>query len=105
MLKNSLCCSVLLLVAGCSADQHDHPELKSGQQLFEFHCAGCHQADGSGVFIKGVPANRDTDLSSLQIVHKLQSGSEKKTKMPVFEKMPQQEASKIARYLKQLGQQ
>lgn len=98
--------SLLLLtfaLVGCSTDQHDHPDLISGQQLYEYHCASCHKADGTGIFLKGVPANRDTDLSVWQIIHKVQVGSEEKSAMPSFEKMPQQEASKIAVYLKQLG--
>ncbi len=94
---------VLVAMTGCSADNHDHPDLVTGHQLFEYHCAPCHKADGSGVFLKGVPANRDTELSVWQIIHKVQDGSEEKSQMPNFSKMPEQEAAKIAIYLKQLG--
>lgn len=107
MLRYIAILSLLLMaiaIAGCSGDQHDHPDLKTGQQLYEYHCASCHKEDGTGIFLKGVPANRDTDLSVWQIIHKVQMGSEEKSAMPSFEKMPQQEASKIAIYLKQLGQ-
>lgn len=99
--------SIILAVvlSGCGADQHDHPDLVTGQALFEYHCAPCHKADGSGVFLKGAPANRDTDLSVWQIIHKVQQGTDEKSAMPSFEKMPQQEAAKIAVYLKQLGKE
>lgn len=89
--------------AGCDLDQHDHPDLKTGRELFDYHCAPCHKADGSGVFLKGVPANRHTDLSVLQVMHKVQSASGGKKAMPVFARMPQQEQVKIAIYLKYLG--
>lgn len=98
----SLVVSVLVL-AGCSTDEHDHPELVSGKQLYDYHCAPCHKEDGSGTFLKGAPANRDTDLSVWQIIHKVQSGTEGKSRMPSFEKMPAQEATRIALYLKQLA--
>lgn len=97
--------AVMLLLTGCSVDEHDHPDLVSGKQLYEYHCAGCHKADGSGLFLKGVPANRDTDLSAWQIVHKVKEGMEGESRMPIFARMPPQEASKIAVYVKQLGRQ
>lgn len=92
-----------LILAGCSADEHDHPQLKTGKQLYDYHCAGCHREDGSGLFLKGVPANRDTDLSAWQIMHKVKEGEEGDTRMPVFARMPEQEATRIALYLKELG--
>jgi len=92
-----------LILAGCSADEHDHPQLVSGKQLYDYHCAGCHREDGSGLFLKGVPANRDTDLSAWQIIHKVKEGEQGDSRMPVFARMPQEEATRIAVYLKQLG--
>lgn len=98
----SLSCLVLALT-GCDVDQHDHPDLVSGRALFEHHCAPCHKADGSGIFLKGVPASRETNLSVLQVMHKVQGHQEGERAMPKFKRMSQQEASKIAVYLKQLG--
>lgn len=94
---------LISLLAGCGTDDHDHPDLHSGKQLYEYHCVGCHKEDGSGLFLKGVPANRDTDLSVWQIVHKVKKGTEDEGKMPVFVRMPRQEASQIALYLKEIG--
>lgn len=96
-------CLLLVMLSGCSVDQHDHPELTSGQQLFDFHCAPCHKKDGTGIFLKGVPPNRDTDLSVWEIIHKTEKGSGDNSKMPRFQSMPDEEAAKIAIYLKQLG--
>ncbi len=103
--RNRVVISLLLLVlpVGCDVDQHDHPDLKIGRELFDYHCAPCHKADGSGAFLKGVPANRYTDLSVVEIMHKIETASEQRRAMPVFEKMSRQEQAKIAIYLKHLG--
>jgi len=93
----------LIVLAGCDPDQHDHADLKMGRELFDYHCAPCHKADGSGVFLKGVPANRYTDLSVVEVMHKIQTASEPHRAMPVFKKMSRQEQAKIAIYLKHLG--
>lgn len=98
----SLLCLLTLLV-GCDPDQHDHPDLNLGRELFDYHCAPCHKADGSGVFLKGVPANRYTDLSVVEVMRKIQTASEPHRAMPVFKKMSRQEQAKIAIYLKHLG--
>ena len=98
-----LLATTISLVGGCSGDNHDHPELISGQQLFEYHCADCHHAAGNGNFLAGIPANRETRLTTAQIVkflrddHRLEG-----SKMPVWPEMPEDEARKIALYLKSL---
>ena len=91
----------LLVVMGCeSKDSHSHPELKTGKELFEYHCAGCHGVDGGGNFLKGVPNNRNTDLSPRKIAHEIRKGE---TTMPNFPNMPRSEARKIAEYLKSIN--
>lgn len=96
---------VLLLAASsvitaCGKDSHGHPDSLSGKELFKLHCAGCHQPSGEGSFITGVPANKDTKLTSIQIFHKIKGrGSDK---MPAFPKMSDAEATRIATYVKTL---
>jgi len=94
--------AAVVILGACSRDMHDHPELISGQQLFDYHCAGCHKASGKGKFLKGVPANKGTELSRLQVRHKITSGGSDKDKMPVFESMTATEARTIVNYLKTL---
>lgn len=94
--------SWLLMLTGCGRDVHDHPDLKTGQELFEYHCAECHQRSGQGNILLGVPANKGTELSVYQVSHKIRKGAEK-SKMPAFPNMSKEEAGKIAVYLKGLG--
>lgn len=89
-------------LSACDQDIHNHPELTTGQQLFEYHCSSCHKATGTGHFLKGVPANKDTELQSWQIKHKIQDAAEDKSKMPSFPNMPPDEAALIADYVKRL---
>jgi len=91
-----------VLLAGCSKDIHDHPDLVTGKQLFEYHCSGCHKSTGTGIFLKGVPANKNTDLTRGQITHKLRKGDDLNTKMPIFPNMGIIEAAKIATYVDDL---
>jgi len=92
----------MLLTTGCSNDIHDHPDLVTGEQLFDHHCSECHNKTGAGVFLLGVPANRDTTLSSSQVIHKIQHNEKNSSKMPAFPEMSTEEAKKITDYLKQL---
>ena len=94
--------SAMLLLAGCGQDMHDHPDLVTGEQLFNYHCASCHKPGGQGNFLKGVPANKGTDLSIFQIAHKVQSGAGENSAMPVFAGMSYDEARKIAAYVQRL---
>ncbi|MEZ8823734.1 cytochrome c [Vibrio sp. 10N.261.55.A7] len=93
---------VLALLSGCDKDLHDHPHLTTGKQLFEHHCAGCHQKTGQGQFLKGIPANRATALSEEQISHKVTSDDTVGSKMPSFPNMDEEESAKIASYVKSL---
>ncbi len=89
-------------LAGCSNDIHNHPDLVSGKQLFEYHCSVCHKDTGKGNFLKGVPANKDTELSANQIVHRIKHKDNSGDKMPVFTNMSAEEAKLISDYLKTL---
>jgi len=89
-----------VMLSSCGHDVHDHPEIVSGKELFEYHCAGCHQKSGTGKFLKGVPANRDTALSISLIEHKITKGDDGDRKMPVFPDMSENEAAKISLHLK-----
>lgn len=91
------------MISGCGHDLHNHPELTTGKQFFEYHCSECHGNSGKGIFLKGIPSSRDTALSATQIVHKLRK--EPGDKMPVFAKMPEAEAIEIALYLQQLKEE
>lgn len=84
-------------------DNHDHPDLISGQQFFEHHCASCHDKTGMGTFLKGVPASIATQKTQNEIVIYLQEGPHRFDKqMPIFRTMSDNEARKIAQYLLQL---
>ncbi len=91
---------LLIALSGCSGESHDHPERVTGEQLFNYHCAGCHKTSGSGNFLKGIPASKDTYLTRLQIAHKLKSDGSDGSKMPGFPNMSEAEAEKIASYVK-----
>ncbi len=91
---------VIILVTACSKDQHDHPELRTGEDFFNAHCAGCHKPDGTGLFLKGIPANISTNKNISEIILYIKQGEQSShSKMPVFKTMPDAEASKIARHL------
>lgn len=91
-------CALFSLQA-CS-DNHAHKASITGKELFEEHCAGCHKASGEGKFLKGVPPNKYTDLTTEELINKIIKNSENKTKMKVFKSMPKQEAHIIALYVK-----
>lgn len=98
----------ILAFTACSSnnDLHDHPNLKTGKQLFDFHCASCHSKDGHGQFLKGIPSNRDTELSTQKIITFIRkNGDDNKRTMPVFSSMGSKEARKIAIHLLDLKRQ
>jgi mono/diheme cytochrome c family protein len=101
-----ICCLIVLmtLMSGCGGDDdlHNHPDLVTGQQLFDYHCASCHQTTGTGSFLKGIPGTKDTELSVDQIRHKIAKSEGGKVAMPAFPNMPEEEALKIANYIKQM---
>lgn len=93
-------CLLLVVISSCSKDTHVHPDLVTGEQLFNYHCSGCHRETGKGKFLKGIPPNRNTVLSSALIVHKIAGNNGEKMKMPYFPKMSEAEAVAIVSYLK-----
>lgn len=87
-------------LAACGQDLHYHSDELSAKQLFDKHCASCHLSSGKGKFLSGVPANKGTSLSSMQVYHKIKS--KKNANMPTFNNMSDAEAIKIANYVKNL---
>ena len=90
-----------VLFACSRSDDHDHPQLKSGEQLYNHHCAACHQDSGAGAFLKGVPPVRYTTMTYRQMVHYIQGhGRAEDSRMPTFSAMPKHEAEAIAIYVR-----
>lgn len=107
--RNSLRCALLGMVAvivlvGCSKnrDNHDHPDLRTGEQLFDYHCAECHGDDGTGKLVDSTPANILTRRDVQGIVRYIRGDAWQGRQMPVFATMPVAEANKIAAYLIEL---
>ena len=92
--------SVFTLV-GCSDDAggHKHPELSSGKQLFEHHCAECHQKDAKGKYFYGFPDLVDLKLDINRIRVQVLGEDTPGRKMPSFSSMPDEEVQKIAEYI------
>lgn len=90
-----------IFLVGCGNDQHNHPDLASGKDLFEHHCSECHNSTGLGKFLRAVPPNKGTKLSAWQVSHKVRVGSDA-SKMTTFENMSVEESMKISAYLKGL---
>ena len=95
----------VFFITGCQKDEHDHPELTTGKQMFEYHCSACHKQDGKGNFLKGYPRIHNTELFSWQISHKVRAEKSEDRNMPSFKNMPISEANLIAKYLKTLKNQ
>jgi len=98
---------ILLFISACSekkpADDHIHPDLTTGNQLFDYHCASCHGTSGKGQFIEGIPANVLTKKSPAMVIKKIKFGDETPNSiMPKFKNMPKEEAILIVRHLFQL---
>ena len=56
---STVCAIVGAALTACSKDRdhHDHPDLTTGEQLFNYHCAECHGEDGTGKLVDRTPAN------------------------------------------------
>ena len=85
------------LLAGC-----EKPQLKTGQDYYEYYCAACHHERGTGKFLKGVPPLVYSDLSVSRMItlmrgHGRPAGEQ--TRMPVFSELSPAELRKIAVYL------
>lgn len=84
---------------GCSGEQHDHPDLTTGEQLYNHHCAECHREDGTGILFKSLPANILTQKSPKEIVTYITTDSNHNRLMPSFNTMPDGEAELITKHL------
>lgn len=96
---------LFLWLLSCSKkdfDIHDHPELTTGKDFYNFHCASCHRESGMGQVIKGIPPVVYTNLTHSKMRKLIMRGHEG-GKMNVFKKMPKDEARKITRYVKKLS--
>ncbi len=97
-----ICSVVVLSVFGCSRDHHDHPELTTGEQLFNYHCAECHGEDGTGILFDVMPANILTKKSRQGIIAYITTEGNHERNMPVFKTMPAAEARAITDHLMKL---
>jgi mono/diheme cytochrome c family protein len=86
-------------LTGCSRDQHDHPNLTTGEQLFNFHCAECHGVRGTGKLFDGIPANILSKKSPEEIARYITTETEHIREMPAFSTMPADEAKAITDHL------
>ena len=94
--------SASLFSTGCNKppDDHNHPQLSTGKQLFDHHCAECHQESAKGKFFYGYPDLVESTLNRDGIVKWIQ-GKEvaMDSKMHAFKSMPEHEAELIADYI------
>jgi cytochrome c553 len=90
---------IVVSLSGCSRDQHDHPNLTTGEQLFNYHCAECHGVQGTGNLFDGIPANILTQKSHQEITTYITTGTGQEREMPVFSAMPAAEAKVITDHL------
>ena len=100
LLWNTLIILLCFLGVIACSEQHQHDANLSGQQLYDLHCASCHQASGKGKFLKGVPPSKYTLLTTDELIEKITQGSQQQSKMEIFESMSKDEAEKIADYVK-----
>lgn len=89
------------VLVGCGQEDHDQRQGWSGQQLFEHHCAKCHQETGEGAFFRGIPPLTYTTMTYRELVDFISGhGRSEDTRMPVYESMPKAQAEKIAIYIR-----
>lgn len=100
MIFRSLIKSVVVFsLIGCGEEKL--PENANGKQLYEHYCAGCHGKDGSGNFLKGIPANSKSRLGASEIMALIRKGKADKPGMPVFENLAYKDALLISNYVKE----
>jgi mono/diheme cytochrome c family protein len=90
---------MVMSVSGCSQDQHDHPNLTTGEQMFNYHCADCHGVQGTGNLFDGIPANILTQKNHQEIVTYITTETGQGREMPVFSAMTMAEAKVITDHL------
>lgn len=90
--------ALVLSLFGCSSEP-DSANL-DGKELYNYYCAACHKESGEGSFLKGVPANNQTQLSESQIAQLILQGHPELPDMPTFSHLSQDQAKAIAAYLR-----
>ena len=88
-----------LLLTGCSDNSNPQTTSIDGEELYSLNCARCHKKDGSGDFLKGIPANKRTALQEEQVVLLIRQGDPSRPEMPTFPDLTEQQASAIVDYL------
>ncbi len=88
-----------LALWGCGEDKL--PENANGKELFVHYCSSCHERDGAGNFIKGIPANAGSEMSASDIMLLIRKGKKDKPGMPIFEEISRKEALLISSYVKE----
>lgn len=100
MLARILMTAILTIaISGCGEEKL--PENANGKELFVHYCSSCHEKDGGGNFIKGIPANAASEMSASDIMLLIRKGKQDKPGMPVFEKISRKEALLISSYVKE----
>jgi hypothetical protein len=94
-----ICACVILSAYGCSGERHDHPNLMTGEQLYNHHCAECHREDGTGILFDSLPANILTEKNPQEIITYITRDSNHQRLMPAFNTMPSDEAELITKHL------
>lgn len=93
--------SASLLAACGQPDDHEHPQLTTGRQLYLHHCAPCHRDEGTGSFPRGVPGLKDMSMTYRQMTDHIRGkGRAPASRMPEFSTMPKAEAEAIAVYIR-----
>lgn len=93
--------TVFLSIALLGCGEEKLPENANGKELFVHYCSSCHEKDGGGNFIKGIPANAASDMSASDIMLLIRKGKHDKPGMPVFENMSRKDALLISSYVKE----
>jgi len=91
--------TTVLLACSADYDDHDHPRLTTGTELYNHHCADCHGEDGTGKLVDRTPANILTKRSRDGIVSYIIADAHGRQDMPAFRTMPYSEAIAIADHL------
>ncbi len=97
-----ICVCIIMSAWGCSGERHDHPDLTTGEELYNHHCAECHREDGTGILFDSLPANILTQKSPQEIITYITTDSNHNRLMPAFNTMPPGEAELITKHLFQL---
>ena len=89
-------------LSACSGpDEHNHPSLISGEQLFNHDTLQYLQEEGEGAFLRGVPPVKYTTMTYRQMVDHIRGqGRGDDSRMPTFSSMSKAEAESISIYVR-----